>query len=246
MKYMYRIAVVLLLFVAVQDTLSGQIVNQQSWIVYNSVFKVSPKWGIQHDLQFRTNPELSQNVQVIGRAGLAYHLRPDLSLLGGYAFVNTYNSNLNAYSRENRMYEQLMYRHDVRKVSMTHRLRLEQRFLGHLAYDSTTQAVVTDHVMQGNRFRYANRMTLNLTNHEKKNVLYAVVQDELFINFANKEINPNVFDRNRFLIGIGVLHNKHTRYELAYMNQYVNSRSGEDVINNILHLAIHQVINFGK
>src|SRR5690606_27110236 len=97
----------------------------------------------------------------------------------------------------------------------------------------------------GHRLRYFNRTIFPLHRKERpKAALYLALQNEVFLNVASPDINKNVFDQNRFLLAIGILHQKQTRLEIGYMNQWLNPASGDNVTKHILHFSVLQVLDF--
>ena len=102
--------------------------NQQNWFTYFGQYKLSEKWGIHADVQFRMDENVQFAKQNLVRAGLIRYLNPNLNLTTGYAYINSQNAGLNAYATEHRLWEQLIFTHRPASLHMTHRLRLEQRY----------------------------------------------------------------------------------------------------------------------
>ncbi len=219
-------------------------VNQGNWFTYFGQYKFTPKWGMHLDMQFRMDGEAARANQTLLRSGLQYYPGKNTSITLGFADIHSYNKGLNAYVPENRLWEQLLVNHTLNeRITMTERFRLEQRFVGHLVSENNQINRLND--FYGNRFRYFNRTVFNLSDLEKKNILYFALQDEVFLNFGAEEINPHFFDQNRLLLALGVWTSKHTRYELGYMNQYLHTKTAPNAKNNIFHLSILQNVNFG-
>ena len=76
-------------------------------------------------------------------------------------------------------------------------------------------------------------------------MFYIALQDEVFMNFASPDINTNFFDQNRFLAAIGIFHDKKTRLELGYMNQFLNPYRQTKLMNHIFHVSVLQTLNLG-
>ena len=127
---------------------------------------------------------------------------------------------------------------------MVYRFRVEQRFVEKLKLADDGE-VVTDHFSYGNRLRFYNRTIFDLTNDaEAENVVYLVVQDEAFFGINAPEINRHFFDQNRFVCGIGVYKNKHTRLEMDYINFYLNPTNGGNIMIHTLGFAVIQNLDF--
>lgn len=214
--------------------------NRNNWFTYFAQYKFSPNWGMHLDVQFRANDNLERINQSLLRTGVQYFFRPNLHVTLGYAYVATYNASAFDYFKEHRIWQQMLYNHSLRKANMTHRLRLEQRFVENLVSES-------GEYFKGHRLRYFNRTIVPLGKKQPvKAAPYLALQEEVFLNFAAADINKNVFDQNRLLLALGILHQKHTRLEIGYMNQFVNPFVGKNVTNHILHFSVLQVLDFDR
>jgi len=212
------------------------------WFTYFGQYKLPARWGVHLDAQFRTDGQVQRVNQSLLRIGAQYYLRPSTTLTLGYALVNSYNTNVEAYFTEHRVWQQYMHQmHLGNAVSMTHRFRLEQRRVERLGQNSVPNP---DWVM-GGRVRYFNRTVFNLTERTDARFRpYFAAQNEFFINFAASNINRNTFDQNRLLLALGFLHGGHTRFEVGYLNQYVNPPGNAEVVNHVLHFSILQFLDF--
>jgi hypothetical protein len=220
--------------------------NYQNWFTYFGQYKLNPHWGVHTDVQFRMDENVRFAKQSLLRAGLIRYLKPNLNLTAGYAYINSYNSSLNAYATENRIWEQLFYSHPLSSLNMAHRFRVEHRWVEQLRLDIEGKAVPGTS-KYGNRIRYFNRTTLDLTKKpEAKNKLYVALQDEVFVNVAAPALNSNLFDQNRFLVALGVYHEKKTRLELGYMNQLLNPYKQPKIMNHILQVSVLQTLDFSS
>lgn len=218
--------------------------NHQNWFVYAGQYKLNEKWGIHLDVQFRMDENIKFAKQNLIRPGLIYNLDPNSNVAAGYAYINTQNSTLNAYATEHRIWEQFIYGHKLGSLPLSHRFRVEQRFVEKLKAGETG-GVVSEGYHYGNRLRYLNRTIYNITQKpEVRDVFYLALQDEVFLNVASPDINKNFFDQNRFMIGFGVFHDKKTRLELGYLNQFLNPNSGPNVMNHILQVSVQQNLDF--
>lgn len=213
--------------------------NYNNWFTYFAQYRFDPRWAMHLDVQFRADDAVQRVNQSLLRAGAQYFFRPDLNVTLGYAYVNTFSSSASDYLTEHRIWQQLIYNQSFGNVNMTHRLRLEQRFV-------ENPAVEKGDYNTGHRVRYFNRTILPMGNNPNaKAAPYLALQNEAFVNFASSAINKNVFDQNRLLVAFGMLYEKHTRLEIGYMNQWINPASGGNVTNHILHFSVLQTLNFG-
>ena len=246
---MYKISVLWLVFFWASSlkSVQAQQTTQQrsSWFTYFAQYKFTPQWGIHFDAQFRMDENVQRSNQSLLRVGLQYYPKKNMSVTLGFASIETFNKGFDLYVPEKRIWEQFLVNHPIGQFNMTHRFRLEQRFIDRYVRDNNN-IPVEDGRNMGHRFRYFNRTLWNLTPKEKKSVLYAALQEEMFFNFAADAINKNTFDQNRLLLAFGVWHDHHTRLELGYMNLLSNPASGANVSNHIVHFSVLQVLDFGK
>ena len=215
--------------------------DQRIWFAYTGQYKVSNHWGYHIEAQFRMDNQLEQNLQNLFRIGGIYYLSDKQHIAGGYALINTYSSAAEDFFKENRIWEQyqLNQKWNEGKNTMSHRFRLEQRWVEKL--DVIDGDVVSLGSNFQNRLRYLNRNVFHLANlnsaHEE---FYAVVQNEVFLNVGDNKVNSKVFDQNRFLIGVGLNYNNNIRLELGYLNHYITSASSADMMNHTVSVSLIQ------
>lgn len=219
--------------------------NQRIWFSYVGQYKVSEKWGYHIEAQFRLDNQLQQNHQNVFRIGAVYFLKPNETLIGGFALVNTFNPALDKFSRENRSWEQyqLNKKWGNNKNTITHRFRLEQRWVQHLAINIGE----SNSMNYQNRFRYLNRNLFHIMNLRSTNEkIYGIIQDEVFLTLGDNNVNSKVVDQNRFQIGLGLNYNNNIRLELGYMNQFVTSNAGNNVMNHVVSVSLFQNLDLEK
>lgn len=207
----------------------------QHWYTYFGTAQLNEHWSIPFDIQPRIRNGISDKGQVLSRAGLQYMPGKRAGYLLGYAYVTTYSDAADAWFPEHRIFQQFIYKHDRPKFSMTHRVRLEERWVG----QKTAQH--SDKVQQwnfGTRLRYFNRTIFPLRKAQEPTPFYLALQNEFFMNLWNNKINDKFIDQNRFLVTPGYALQPNLKLEAGYMNQYVQSPSGDDSMNHILHLSV--------
>jgi hypothetical protein len=213
---------------------------------YFGHYKVTPKWGIHTDVQFRMDESLKFAFQTVLRAGLIRYLKPNLHLAGGYAVLNTYSESFGDYFTEHRLWEQLHYSHKTRHRTMGYRFRLEQRFVEKLKFAANGEAQ-TDAYHNGNRLRFMHRTIFDLTkNPEANDVFFIALQDEIFLNVASRELNRNLLDQNRFLVSFGVIKDKQTRLELGFAYIFLNPYKHDNTYVHGLVVGVTQNLDFSK
>lgn len=178
-----------------------------AWYMYFGTNKVSERFSIHSEAQFRFYETTGNFNQMLLRTGLNYHIDSNTIATAGYAFIDTDN---NFYefegeinSKEHRIFEQFILKNKVWEFLFEHRYRLEQRFLD---FGEITD---TQH-----RARYRIQMTLPLTN-----TFYLNFYDELFIN-----LQDDLFGQNRLYGAVGINITENTSLQLGYLrNQFANA-----------------------
>ncbi|WP_083549940.1 DUF2490 domain-containing protein [Chitinophaga jiangningensis] len=204
----------------------------QNWYTYFGTAKLNSKFAIPFDVQLRLRDGFSDKGQLLIRGGLQYSLNKQHHILLGYAYVPTYNGTADSWLPEHRIYQQYIYK--APRLDMTHRFRLEQRWVGQP--NATAPYKPVDDWKYGNRTRYFNRTVLPF--RKKPATPYVALQEEIFLNLWGNEINNIFFDQNRFLAAIGYQFKPDLRVDIGYMNQLVQVNSGAKTMNHILHFAV--------
>lgn len=192
--------------------------NQIGWYAFFITPKISDKVSAHIEYQWRRADWVKNWQQSLPRVGINYKINSNLTVQAGYAWIHTFpygETNLAAVPKtfpEHRSYEQLTVNTPVGKTTLTHRLRLEQRWLGR--YNSISSEK-PDKWVYLNRVRYMPRLDIPLN---KK--WYAATYDEIMIGFG-KNVGENIFDQNRIALLTGYKFNKNLRIEAGYINQVV-------------------------
>ena len=171
----------------------------------------------RYQLYVEAQPRLGDNLQrmaaVLSRTALVYNATPSLSIYGGYAWFPTfYDSNYHrAYRDDQRLWEQLLYKHDLWNITWHHRVRQEQRWIER-----------TDSVSHRTRYMIKGSLTLSKAND------YGITAfDEVMVNLNGVEGGPwGGYDRNRIFVGPFWLSGT-ARYEVGYLGEHAK-RFGDD------------------
>ena len=202
-----------------------------AWYMYffNTTFKESP-WGIQGDVQFRNWNIAGDLEQLLLRGGVTYKpKKTNIKLTLGYGNVTTgsYGPDKST-SSESRIYQEALFPVQFgNRLYTNHRFRYEQRF------------VEGQDLRSRYRYNLFLNIALNKTEMDKKTV-YLALYNELFINGQRSVGNGNtveIFDRNRFYVGLGNIIKKGLKIQLGVMNQTTDNWS-----KNQLQFSFHQKI----
>jgi hypothetical protein len=222
--------------------------NYNGWLVYTGNHKLSDKWGLHLEAQWRRSNIVLDNQQLLFRTGINYYFNSQVSVTAGYCFAETYPYGefaAKASFPENRIWEQLQLKNNMGAVEFINRLRLEQRFINQPVLENGMyepgDAVYT------NRARILNRFSIPFKGKtiEDKS-LYISAFDELYINFG-KHVGFNILDQNRVYLAIGYKIPKAGRLEIGYLNQLAFKSDGIKVErNHTIQIALYSGLEFRK
>ena len=224
--------------------------NSIGWYNFFGTFKISEKFGIHTEYQWRRNETITEWQQSLLRVGLNYNLNSRVQFRVGYGWIETYPYGeipLNGMGRdftEHRIFEMVQLNHKEGIVDLSHRFMLEQRFVGRY---SSINETTEDEFPLLNRIRYMIRVQVPLKGNEiKDKTPYLAFYDEIFVGFG-KNVNMNVFDQNRIGILLGYRFNKNIRIEGGYLNQTVQlgrQIDGQNVFQNNNGVILNTNLNF--
>ena len=224
--------------------------NNIGWYNFFGTFKVSEKFGIHTEYQWRRNEMITEWQQSLLRVGVNYNLNARVQFRVGYGWIETYPYGeipLNGMGRdftEHRIFEMIQLNHKEGIIDFSHRFMLEQRFVGRY---SSINETTEDEFPLLNRIRYMIRVQVPLKGNEiKDKTPYLAFYDEIFIGFG-KNVNMNVFDQNRIGLLLGYRFNKNIRIEGGYLNQTVQlgrQIEGKNVYQNNNGVILNTNLNF--
>lgn len=236
---MYLKFILFLAFV-IGAVFSGQAQAQFSgWFAAFNTFKLKNNFTFYNDVQVRSNNQMQHMQALLLRPGLHYNISKNKFFTVGYAYISNRRtlSGVSGYMPEHRIWEQFTVSHPVAFTSLSHRFRVEQRFIGTPSISNND--LKTGEYVYANRFRYFFRSVVNLDGEKKfSQGVFAAVQNEVFLNFGNKEnVNGKNFDQNRAYLAVGYRISNAFDIETGYMNQYVSGRNSTFTNNHILQVA---------
>jgi hypothetical protein len=188
-----------------------------AWFGYMGDHAIANRLALVGDVQLRLVDFVSTPQQFLARAGLLVDVGPGVRAGGGYAYTNSYD-----YSEftpdqdipENRLWQQLNLTQKSNAVGFLHRFRLEERWLG---LPDPAAPGEKDWTFQW-RARYMLRATVPLHGTaDRAGYLYGIGSNEIFIKWGSSW-PTNLFDQNRFQLGLGVGLAKRLRLEATWLN----------------------------
>ncbi|NAS11630.1 DUF2490 domain-containing protein [Flavobacteriaceae bacterium R33] len=177
-----------------------------AWYMYFGMNRVSEKWSIHTEAQFRYYETTGNFNQILLRTGANYHLNPNAIATLGYAFIGTdgtFEEPPGAIdSEEHRIFQQFILKNKVGEFLFEHRYRLEQRFID-FGPRSETQ----------HRARYRLQVTLPLTD-----IFFLNFYDEVFINLQDE-----IFGQNRLYGAVGLNVTENSSVQIGYLKNHFNA-----------------------
>lgn len=213
---MKNIFLLLLSIFLLNNSSIAQNKEEAAWVSLASNYKFSTKWGAYLDVQIRSSNHVSYLRQVIVRPGIAYHFNKNQTSIVGYSHSDNYVQTEGApktHTIENRFWEQFAQQHKIKKLFVTQRVRLEQRFVE-----------IIDKKVFSQRFRYFTRFLLPLKKYDAKfdKGPYVAAQNEIYLNVQNKDkMNNHLVDQNRTNLIVGNRFSPKLDIELSFVRQYV-------------------------
>lgn len=220
------------------------------WYNYFGTFKLSPKYGLHTEFQWRRDNLIADKQQNLLRFGVNYQVNPRILFRLGYALAETYpygDIPINGLGRdftEHRIFQMIQLTHKEAKFDLIHRFMAEQRFVGRY---SSAAVDTEDEFPLLHRMRYMFRLQFPLSGNEiKDKSVYFALYDEIFIGFG-KNVNANIFDQNRLGLLMGYRFNKNLRLEGGYLNQILQfgrQINGQNVFEYNNGVIINANLNF--
>jgi len=196
--------------------------NTLGWFQYSGDHRLGPRWTLHTEYQARRVHFVRAWQQRLARAGLGYQVLPRVQLAVDYTSFITHpygdypTAGTGVPFPERRLHEDVQLSDTMGRVTLMHRLRLEQRWLGQLPDDGrrTVQAW-----QYQNRVRYQLEAIIPLQGHRLDDHEWFVnAFDELFIGFGRNVAN-NVFNQNRISAGLGYQVHQNLQVQTNYLYQ---------------------------
>jgi len=212
---------------------TAQTNEHSAWFGWFHTQRFNKHWGASFDGHLRSANHADYLKALLLRPSVNYYFG-NKNVALGYAYYgsNGRNGDVKTFRPENRIFEQLIISQPIgTNTAITHRFRLEQRFLGETA---TQQSVFAQ------RFRYFIRAIIPISSKEAQFTKgpYLALANEIFLNVQNKEkVNNHFFDQNRAFVGIGHRFSKQVDLEAGYLNQY-SQQAKAYTINNVMQVTL--------
>jgi hypothetical protein len=239
------------IFIIVLLIVNMGVVNAQNTIIDHSTnwwngligkYQITNKWYASSEVHIRRANYLETWQQFLFRPAINYALNENVDFTIGYTYILTYpygNQPLPTVIPENNLWEQILLKHNLSKVHVSHRYRLENRWIGNPQWNANTNEYTINGINYANRFRY--RLTISFPvkqiDAEKGKNLSLKFFDEVFLNL-NDNLSVNSFNQN-WIFGALVFNlNKNLSFTGGFMNQYF-------IKGDRIHIESNPSIQFG-
>ncbi|MFV8323289.1 DUF2490 domain-containing protein [Flavobacterium sp. LB3P21] len=242
----FRVILFLLLSVLCQAQTEEKNIDHQSilWTRYYNQLLLSEKWSLHSEFDNRLFLKpVQENLYVVRIQG-RYKINDHLEIGAGFAYfsVDTQVPEINAdyNTPEYRGQQDLTWKSNVNKVTLTQRFQVEERFIHNANKDELLPGTTFFW-----RFRYRLQADYIFWKKEKQ-LLKAVLSDEIMFNFG-KKIIKNTFDQNRIYAAIHYGLNSNLAFELGYLNSFQRRNNGIDYFSrDIIRFSIFHKIKILK
>jgi hypothetical protein len=183
-----------------------------NWLMFFNQTRLSEKWSINSEVQYRSFEIAPNTEQLLLRAGINYHTSNSSFICLGYANVTNYDFDKEQLPgvqvNEHRLWQQFIMRHNIGRCFFEHRYRFEQRWLESSSWSSYL-----------NRVRYLFRISVPLNKKIiEKNTIFLSFYDEVFVHFTSMP-----FDRNRLYGALCFQFNTSANVQIGYLAQTLSS-----------------------
>lgn len=201
-------AFLLILLAGVSYTILAQQNNYGSWYMFFGQPRVSEKFSIHTEVQYRNHTITSVDIeQLLLRAGLNYHFSTTSFASVGYGRVLTHHFESEQQEpelKEHRAWQQLITTKVFGRVKFENRFRIEQRWVNN------------DY---NNRLRYRLMLFIPINKPSiEKGAVFVGIYNELFVNTASE-----FFDRNRLYGALGYQLSMSSNFQLGMLQQQVGN-----------------------
>ena len=222
----YYILLLLILFSSYKSFSQSPVEEELgSWFALSGNYKLSDKISVS-SLILAWDYEIADNFNfILYNVGLNYKVSPKVTttLAYGYADIDSGFEKSGPHTYENRLTEQISYKHELFKLPVDHRFRVEQRFL-----DQPSTNVLNNRL----RYRLGTKIRLNET-------FFLRLHNEFFVTVQTKKNEG--FSENRLFTGLGINVSKSTNIQVGYLNRQIRKLD----LHRIL-LGLYYKIDFSK
>lgn len=206
--------------------------NTNAWFVINGDVALNERWGVLFDASARRSGPVHEAMANFVRGGVALHVNEHVRVAAGANWSRSY-----PYGElpsdypvtERRLWQQAVLSHDIGRLEVSHRYRLEQRWRGRREDPLVDRIASWERT---SRFRYQVKATLPLDGVAvDPGEAYFSASNEIFIGFG-RHVEYNMFDQDRATATLGYRFTRNWRGEVGFLEHVVFKGNGTDVERN--------------
>lgn len=242
--FLFLISIVTFSSAAAQEN-APNVVNQfNSWFMYFGNHRLSERWGLHTEYQWRRSegPQFWQ--QSLLRVGVDYYTKSKAMVSGGYGWIVSFpygEQPIGQETTEHRLWQQLILTQTAGRFNFQHRYRLEQRWI-----ENTTDNDGTFKYANRARYRLFAAIPLNKKSMVEK-TWFLAFYDEIFLGFGKNLSKKNILDQNRAYAAIGYQFRPGVNTQLGYLYHQVFKADGIRRENNhTLQVALTYNLDFRR
>ena len=231
MKFLRNVISVVVVFMLISWSARAQDKEVSSstnaWFMVMNEIRLSPMWSVSNEVHIRRADFIDSWQQFLIRPAVNYRLNPNLEFSVGYSYILTYpygEQPVKIKTPEHNIWQQVQIRQLIGKVGISHRYRLEERFIGQV-----DQLGGGNYVLSGSnyaqRFRYRLTVRVPLLQLGNDKEIFAAAFDELWVNLENN-FSVESFNQNWFYAGLGYQFNDQANLQAGYLNQLIRKADG--------------------
>lgn len=213
------------------------------WYTYVQNLKINERFSVQTDIQERHFIAPFKQSQFLMRSTFKTAIKHNFDFGVGFCFFLSNTDPTVEYDLETpevRPYIEFNNKQPFKRVTVSHRYRLESRFFHNINGKELSKGFSFGSM----RFRYQLGLDILLNKpKEEKHTLKLRITDEMMLNFGNK-IKYNLFDQNRITVSLQYAPIKAIALEVGYINWFQQRTSGDKYFNrNILRVGVvHNIV----
>lgn len=212
--------------------------SRNSWFMLLNEFRLGDSWSVSNEVHIRRADGLKDWQQFLLRPALNYRINPNVELAAGYSYILTYpygEQPVAVRVPEHNVWQQLLLRHKVGKLTFMHRYRLEERFVGNIEAQGNNFVVNGSNYRE--RFRYRLTASIPLANFGEDKQLFAAVFDELWVNLDEVLFVENL-NQNWMYAGFGYQFSDKGNIQAGYLDQLIRKSDSRYERNPTLSVSL--------
>lgn len=231
-KFCLKTAFFAIAFLAFANISNAQAIIDHSfdtWWSNINQYKINDNWYASSELHIRRANGVQDWQQFLFRPAINYKLNKQVEFAVGYTYVLSYpygEQPITTRTPEHNVWEQVTLKQGFDKLKISHRYRLENRFIG---TPTTTDGInfSINGTTYAQRFRY--RITASYPISEK---WFVKGFEEIWMNLNNNNFLPSSLNQNWLYGGFGYKFSDKINLEAGYMNQLIKKGDNVHFENN--------------